>query len=150
MSLFRRIGYEIGRGICDALLQCTHEHPPFKPNQGRFAGVFLFPFDQGDSPVAQQLKANVAYTVPLTFTDTSIGATGPGPQGTVTASDSTVSPTFSADGQWVNFTIPNANADVTLIWHDPAGGVPDFTGEFTTAAVVITGSFGAAVEGTTP
>ncbi len=100
--------------------------------------------------MAQTVPANTALTGPLIFVD-QFGNPAVGPIGVISSSVVLTPPaSLSADGQSFNFTSP-ASGDVTLLWHDPAGAVPDFTGDFTDQVVItITGSFGAAAAGTTP
>lgn len=126
----------------------------FIPVAGRFSGMFYRDPQTGEIVMATQtLIVGVAFTCPLVFTDAS-GTPGPGPIGTITASDPSVTVSLSADGQSANAemttTLPTP---ATLTWTDPAGVVPSFTTEVTDAAAVFTptaGSFGAFVEGTTP
>lgn len=98
--------------------------------------------------MAQTVPASTALTGPLLFVD-QFGNPATGPIGQLSSSVPLDTLSLSADGQSFNFTSP-ASGDVTLLWHDPAGNVPDFTGDFTDQIVLtITGSFGSATPGTT-
>lgn len=129
-----------------------HRHRHFKPVAGRFAGMFYVDPKTGVFIVATQtLTVGVAETAPLVFVDDS-GATGPGPIGTIAASDPSVTVSLSADGQFANATMTTTLATpVTLTWNDPAGVIPSFTVEVTDAAtfVPVSGSFGTFAPGTT-
>lgn len=127
-------------------------HHHFKPVAGRFAGMFRRHHRTGDFIVATQtVPLNTPSTAPLVFTDAS-GATGPGPVGTVSASDPSVSVSLSADGQSANVTLSAVlTAPATLTWTDPSGVVPDFSVEVTDQATfsATAGSFGTFAPGTT-
>lgn len=98
---------------------------------------------------AQTVPALTALTGKLVFVD-QFGNPAVGPVGVISSSVPLPTLSLSADGQSYNFTSP-ASSDVSLLWHDPAGNIPDFTGDFTAQVVLtITGSFGPASPGTTP
>lgn len=98
----------------------------------------------------QTIPLNTPSTAPLIFTNTSTGATGPGPIGTISASDGSVNVSLSADGQAANVTLTSSTT-ATLTWSDPSGVVPNFTVDVTDSGSVgqITGAFGTFVPGTT-
>lgn len=127
-----------------------HKHHKHKAVAGRFPGS-TYKDRQGVLKVAvQTVPANTALTGKLVFVD-QFGNPQVGPIGEITSSVVLTPPaSLSADGQSFNFTSP-PSGDVTLLWHDPLGNVPDFTGDFSDQVVpVITGSFGTATPGTTP
>jgi hypothetical protein len=102
----------------------------------------------GDSQLAQQVPPNTELTGPLLFAD-QFGNPAGGPMGNLSSSIPLATLSLSTDGQYFNFTSPDSG-DVTLLWSDPSGAVPNFTGDFTEAPVLrVTGGFGTAVLGTT-
>ena len=135
--------------IIENFFGCCHKHH-HKPRavKGRFGGLSIVT-PKGEIPLSQQVPPSTALTGPLLFTD-QFGNPVKGPIGTLSSSVPLDTLSLSADGQSFNFTSP-ATGDVTILWHDPAGNVPDFTGDFSDQPVlVITGAFGAAVPGVTP
>ena len=140
------IGARIGE-LIDDLRHWPHHHPIVI---GRFEGAhFIHPKTGVLTVAAQPVPASTALTGGLIFTD-STGAVVKGPIGALTADQTTVTPTLSADGQSYNFTSP-ASGSVTLTWTDPAGVVAPFSQIFTdqVIAVTVTGAFGPAAPGTT-
>lgn len=101
----------------------------------------------------QQLVVGQPFTAPLIFLDTNGNVVIPGPVGTLSVTDGSVTISLSADGQAANVTMTTTlPSPVTITWSDPAGVVPAFSVDVTDAAVVnpaVSGSFGIFVPGTT-
>jgi hypothetical protein len=142
--------YEVNR--LEEWLTGQRHHRRFNPVAGRFAGMF-FVSQTGEIVMATQIiPLNTPSTAPLVFSDAS-GATGPGPVGTITASDPSVSVSLSADGQAANVVLSaTLPTPATLVWHDPSNVIPDFTVDVSDVASVFTpvaGAFGTFAPGTT-
>lgn len=137
-----------------------HKHRPHHAVSCRFAGAY-YVNQQGKVIMSiQVIPPSTAFTAPPIFLDAS-GTAIVGPVGSVTSDNAGVNPTLSADGQAVNFTSQALAGELMLIWHDPAGKVPDASTTFQIQAVVVpppppgpddavSVSFGPATPGTTP
>jgi hypothetical protein len=128
---------------------CGKKKHKKKAVAGRFPGVTWRDKEGVLKVAAQTVPAGTALTGKLVFVD-QFGQSALGPIGSISSSVVLTPPaSLSADGQSFNFTSP-PSGDVTLLWHDPTGAVPDFTGDFSDQVVlVVTGAFGTAVPGTT-
>jgi len=126
---------------------------PQKPDSGRFAG-FHYINAKGEIIVAaQQIPVNTPSTTNLIFTLAGVPITGPGPIGSVTSSDPSVSAALSTDGQFANVTLNQPNVTSTITWSgDGANGPFSFSVDVTDQPVVTLpdgGSFGTFAPGTT-
>jgi hypothetical protein len=83
----------------------------------------------------QQIPTATAGTVALWFYDKD-GNFVDGPVGVVTSDNPAVLPTLSADGQTISLTSAAVPGELMLMWHDPAGKVPDASTTFATVSAL--------------
>lgn len=155
MKVFERLGYEFGRGFCQAL--CESECPPKDrvAVRGQFSGFYTVNSKGEIVMAAQALAIGTAYTGAITFVNAEGQTIPSGATGASVALDVPANGTaaLSADGQSVNVTLTVVGpVNLTYTGTNSAGNpitVPPLP-LLGTDNVAVSGIIGTLSPGTTP